>query len=91
MFTSEPGASRSVKHLSGGPHKGRLFGLTHKHQTGLKRLARDKYFKLLWTLVDYDHKKFHNIGPRYRKCDPREKVKSATISYNFEEPQVSVS
>jgi hypothetical protein len=30
----------------------------------LERLARDKYSSLLRILVNYDHKKFCNIGPR---------------------------
>jgi hypothetical protein len=37
-------------------------GLTHKHQTRLERLAKDKHSSLLRTLVNYGRKTFYNIG-----------------------------
>ncbi len=36
---------------------------TSKHQTRLKRLAKDKHSSLLRTFVNYVRKKFCNIGP----------------------------
>jgi hypothetical protein len=39
-------------------------GLTHKHQTRLKMLARDKYSSLLQTLEQITQKKsFITLGP----------------------------
>jgi hypothetical protein len=38
-------------------------GLTHKYLTRLEKLARDKHSSLLQKSVNYDHKKFYNIGP----------------------------
>ncbi len=37
--------------------------LNHKLQVRLERLARDKHSSLLLTLVNYECKKFFNIGP----------------------------
>ncbi len=39
-------------------------GITHKYQTRLERLTRDKCFSLLRKFVHYGRKKFYNIGPR---------------------------
>jgi hypothetical protein len=35
-------------------------GLIRKHWTSVERLAQDKYYSLLQTLVKYGRKKFHN-------------------------------
>ncbi len=53
------------------PESGVLFGcstqvgysLTHKHQSRLERLARDKHSSLLRTFVNYGRKKFYNVDP----------------------------
>jgi hypothetical protein len=39
-------------------------GLTHKHLTRLEKLSRGEHSSLLQKFVNYDSKKFHNIGPR---------------------------
>ncbi len=39
-------------------------GLAHKHQTKLERLAKNKHSSLLRKFVNYEEKKFYNIGPR---------------------------
>ena len=41
--------------------QGQAPGLTHKHLTGLEKLARDKHSGLLRKFVNYQQKKFHNI------------------------------
>jgi hypothetical protein len=38
-------------------------GLTHKHWTRLEKIASDKHSSLLRTFVNYEFKKFYNIGP----------------------------
>ncbi len=62
MFVGE---ARSLP-LSGAPE--RWFtqvgsSLTHKYQTRLERLNRDKHSSLLQKSVSYGQKKFYNIGP----------------------------
>jgi hypothetical protein len=42
-------------------------GFTHKHCTRLERLARDKHSSLLRKFVNYNCKKFYNIGPRLQE------------------------
>jgi hypothetical protein len=37
--------------------------LTHNYYVRLERLARDKNFSLLWTLIDYGRIKFYDIRP----------------------------
>ncbi len=37
-------------------------GFTHKHWSKWEMPARDKHYSLLWTLINYDRKKFSNIG-----------------------------
>ncbi len=37
--------------------------LTHKHQTWVEKLARDKHSSLLLVFVNYDRKKFLAPGP----------------------------
>jgi hypothetical protein len=39
-----------------------LRGLTHKHEARPEELARDKHSSLLRKLVNYDRKKFYDIG-----------------------------
>ncbi len=51
-----------VEHLKGAS-LGQAPGLTHKHYTRLKRLARDKTSGLLQKPIKYGCKKFYNIGP----------------------------
>ncbi len=43
------------------PERG-FSGQTHKQWTRLERLARDKNSILLQTIVNYERKKFYNIG-----------------------------
>ncbi len=38
-------------------------GFTHKHQTRLEKLARDKYTTLLQTFINYGQKSFITFGP----------------------------
>jgi len=38
-------------------------GLTHKHEARPEELARAKHSSLLRKLVNYDRKKFYDIGP----------------------------
>ncbi len=38
-------------------------GLTHRHQTRLERLARNKHTSLLRKSVNYGRKKFYSTGP----------------------------
>jgi hypothetical protein len=40
--------------------------LPHKHKTRLKRLAMDKPSRLLGAFVNYNRKKFYNVGPSCR-------------------------
>ncbi len=55
MIVSKAGAN-----LSGAPLKALLLpGFTQKHKTRLERLASDKHYTLLWTLVNYGCKKFY--------------------------------
>ncbi len=63
LFVAKP---RSLP-LSGAPQ--RYFNrvgpcVANIHQTVLERFARDQRSTLLRTLVNYDHKKFYDIGPR---------------------------
>ncbi len=48
--------------------KGALLGKASKHLTRLERLAKDKHSSLLQAFVNYDRKKFYNIGPKSRIC-----------------------
>jgi hypothetical protein len=41
---------------------GSLFNLLQKNQTRAERLAKDTHSSLLGALVNYDRKKFYNIG-----------------------------
>ncbi len=43
---------------------GQALGLAHKQQTRLEKFARDKHSSLLQKFVNYEQKKFYNIGPR---------------------------
>ncbi len=42
---------------------GQALGLTCTQKTKIEKLASDKHSSLLRTFVNYDRKKFHNIGP----------------------------
>ncbi len=53
MFVSISGGDPKVEHLKG----------TANIRTRLERLSRDKHSNLLRLIVDYDRKKFYNIGP----------------------------
>ncbi len=44
-------------------------GLTHKHQTKLEELAKDKPISLLRKLVNHGRKKFYNIGHCSNFCN----------------------
>jgi hypothetical protein len=52
MFVGKDRAYHRVKHL------------THKHQTRLEKLARDKHSSLLLKSVKYVCKKFYSTSPR---------------------------
>jgi len=54
---------KQVKHLSGAPFYGRLLALPTNIRPGWKRKASDKHSSLLIKFVNYEQKKFHNIGP----------------------------
>ncbi len=41
---------------------GQAPGITHKHLNRLDRLARDKHFSLIDTIVNYSYKTFNNTG-----------------------------
>jgi hypothetical protein len=41
-------------------------GLTHKHQTSLKRLANNKHSRFFKKLINYGHKKVYDIGNRWQ-------------------------
>ncbi len=57
-------------------------GLAHKQYTGLERLARIKHSSLLWKFVNYDRKKFYNIGPRlfFARRSPQRRLSRRWIS-----------
>jgi hypothetical protein len=55
-------------------------GFTHKHQTRLERLARDKRSSLFWKVVTYGRKKFYNIGHRlFTECAKAQKEVNRVI------------
>jgi len=57
--------SDKAKPISGAPKRcstEKGCDLTHKHLTGLERLARDKCSSLLWKGITDARKKFYNIG-----------------------------
>ncbi len=43
-------------------------GLTHKHQTRLERLAKDKRSRLFWKVITNGRKMFQNIGSWSHCC-----------------------
>ena len=55
----------ALRHESVAPS--RVGSCTDKYKTRLERLVRNKHSSLLGTLVNYDHKKFYNIGPWTKK------------------------
>jgi hypothetical protein len=66
-----------MKQLSDAPTLGFVPGLTHKRQTRLSILAKDKHPSLLRKSINYGRKKFDNFGTRaqcyktYSVCDSR--------------------
>ncbi len=53
-------------------------GLTHKHQTRLRRLVNNKYSSFLRTFVHYGRKKFHN-SDTWAQCYKNFQVSIFTI------------
>ncbi len=45
------------------PFERSLLLLANNNQITLERLARDKHFSLLRTLINYERKMFYNFGP----------------------------
>jgi hypothetical protein len=65
-------------------------GLTHKHKTRQEIITKDRYSSSLQTFVNYDRKKFHNIGPARTSTttDPSGPTRTSTIPDNHG-PQAS--
>jgi hypothetical protein len=62
--------------------------LTHKYQTRLKRLARDKHSSLSRKSVNYGRNKFYDTGPRGERIDA---LGSTVVEHSTYHPEIEGS